>query len=158
MRLSDSLLGLLAVLFGVAILWHIRSFPEIPGHYYGPGFFPGIVGWGFILFGALLLVRVSRQSRWHEKWISFPAWGNNGKGAVAAIGVLVAIQAFVFFGEIIGFQLLSILVMGMLFLWAGRGLVFSTVLAVAITLVLDALFSKLLSVPLPTGLLYNYWW
>ena len=77
---------------------------------------------------------------------------------MAAIGVLVAIQAFVFFGETIGFQLLSILVMGMLFLWAGRGLVFSTVLAVAITLVLDALFSKLLSVPLPTGLLYNYWW
>jgi putative tricarboxylic transport membrane protein len=157
-RVSDSVLGLLAMVFGAALLWHIRSFPEIPGHFYGPGFFPGIVGWGFILFGALLLVRVGRQSRWREKLVSFPAWRSNGRGTVAAIGVLVAIQAFSYFGDGIGFQLLSTLVMAALFLWAGRGWVFSLSLAVAITVVLDALFSKLLSVPLPTGLLSNYWW
>ncbi|MVW70716.1 hypothetical protein GOQ25_04160 [Bordetella sp. 15P40C-2] len=157
-RVSDSLLGVLAVLFGAAILWHIRGFPEIPGHYYGPSFFPGIVGWGFILFGALLLVRVGRQARWHEKLVSFPAWRANGRGTVAAVGVLLAIQGFSYFGDSIGFQLLSAAVMAALFRWSGRSWIFSISLAVAIAVVLDALFSKLLSVPLPTGLLSNYWW
>jgi putative tricarboxylic transport membrane protein len=157
-RLSDTLLGLLAGIFGVAILWHIRSFPDIPGHYYGPGMFPRIVGWGFVIFGVLLLVRVARQAKWKEKWITFPEWSSNGKGTCAAIGVLIAIQAYGYLGEALGFQLLSVVVMSALFLWAGRSATFSISLAIVITLVLDALFSKLLRVPLPTGVLSQYWW
>lgn len=158
MRLSDTLLGLLAGVFGVAILWHISSYPEIPGHYYGPAMFPSIVGWGFILCAGLLLIRVVRQGAWRQVPLSFPDWRGNGKGALAAIAVLLSIQAFVYFGDFVGFQLISVAVMAMLLLWAGRGVMFSVGLAVVITLVLDALFSKLLRVPLPTGFLSQFWW
>ncbi|MFW7340432.1 tripartite tricarboxylate transporter TctB family protein [Pollutimonas sp. H1-120] len=158
MRLSDTLLGLLAVAFGLAILWHIQSFPKIPGHYYGPAMFPGIVGWGFVLFGGLLLIRVGRQAGWRRKLISCDDWRNNIKGSFAAAIVLASILAFIYWGDAVGFPLLSMLTMSVLFLWSGRKLVFSMGLALIITLVLDTLFSKLLRVPLPTGILSQFWW
>ncbi|HWK72534.1 tripartite tricarboxylate transporter TctB family protein [Pollutimonas sp. M17] len=158
MRLSDTLLGLLATVLGIAILWHIQSFPQIPGHYYGPAMFPAIVAWGFILFGGLLLIRVGRQAGWRQALLSCPDWRGNGRGAFAVLVVLASIQAFIHLGDAIGFPLLSIVTMGVLFLWAGRSLVFSVGLAVFITLLLDALFSKLLRVPLPAGVLQPFWW
>lgn len=158
MRLSDTLLGLLASLLGIAILWYIQGFPTVPDQYYGPAMFPTVVGWGFILFGGLLLIRVARQSGWRQQWVSCHDLRGNGKGAFAALAVLVSIQVFVYAGDVVGFPLLSVITMAVLFLWVGRGLFFSISVAVSITLVLDVIFSKLLRVPLPAGILSQYWW
>jgi putative tricarboxylic transport membrane protein len=157
-RLSDTILGLLVGAFGVAILWHIASYPTIPGHYYGPAMFPAIVGWGFILFGGMLLLRSIRQAAWRKPLLDWQTWRNNGRGALAALFVLASIQAYIYLGDLIGFQILGFLIMAVLFLWAGRTLVFSIGLAVFVTVLLDALFSKLLRVPLPTGVLSQFWW
>lgn len=159
MRINDRLLALIACLLGVAILVHIRSYPEIPGHYYGPALFPGLVGWGMVLFGALLWLRARRQGHGAAgPWLSFPEWSGNRKGCVGAAIMLLAILAFMYLGEDAGFPLLSICTLAALFLWAGRGVLFSLGLAVTVTIAFDLLFSRLLSVPMPTGLLSPIWW
>lgn len=159
MHINDRLLALVACLLGVAILVHIRSYPEIPGHYYGPALFPGVVGWGLVVCGVLLWLRAWRQAHGiGGPWLSFPEWRGNLKGCVGAGLMLLAILAFMYLGEIAGFPLLSICTLAALFIWAGRSVLFSLLLAVVVTIAFDLLFSRLLSVPMPTGLLSPIWW
>lgn len=159
MRVDDRLLALVACLLGIAILLHIRSYPEIPGHFYGPALFPGLVGWGFVVFGVLLGIRTIRRGQGASgPWLAFPEWSGNVKGGVGAGLMLLAILGFMYLGDVAGFPLLSICTLAALYLWAGRGVLFSIALAVAVTIVFDLLFSRLLSVPMPTGLLSPIWW
>jgi putative tricarboxylic transport membrane protein len=55
MRLNDAVWGALLLLFSAVILFHVQSFPKIPGQQVGPALFPGLLAVGLAVCGALLI-------------------------------------------------------------------------------------------------------
>ena len=53
MRINDAVFGVVLLALGVAVFWHVQSFPKIPGQNVGPALFPGIVAVGLIACGLL---------------------------------------------------------------------------------------------------------
>ena len=51
MRINDAVIGAVLVLFALAMMWHTRTFPAMPGQDYGPALFPVLIGIGFLITG-----------------------------------------------------------------------------------------------------------
>ena len=45
-RINDAVIGASLVLFALAMIWHTRTFPAMPGQNYGPALFPVLIGIG----------------------------------------------------------------------------------------------------------------
>ena len=43
MKVNDTILGALFALLGAVVLWHVQSFPVIPGQKFGAALFPGVI-------------------------------------------------------------------------------------------------------------------
>jgi hypothetical protein len=54
-RVNDAVIGVIVVLFALAMVWHTRSFPSMPGQDYGPAPFPARIGIGMIISGGILI-------------------------------------------------------------------------------------------------------
>jgi putative tricarboxylic transport membrane protein len=157
MRIDDRIFGLLVCLLGAGVLWYSAGFPDVAGQYYGPAMFPSIIGWGFVITGILLSGAAFRRPRAQGvPIISFPDWRGSSRG-VARVGLMLAsILAFAWLGEPIGFQILAFASLVLLNLSAGYGILKSIAVAFGVTLCFDLLFSQLLKVPLPRGLLTEF--
>ena len=160
MRIGDGISGLLSALLGLLVLWQVQSFPEIPGHFFGPGLFPSIIAWSFVLGGVLLILRAIRQQGLFANALAFPDWlGVTAYGVTGAVIMLVSIVLFILYGEIVGFQILAFATLITLYIWAQRALWQILVVPLVLTLMFDLLFGRLLRVPLPSGWLTHYgWW
>ncbi|MEI2417043.1 tripartite tricarboxylate transporter TctB family protein [Orrella sp. JC864] len=157
MRVGDAVLGLMSLLLGALVLWHVRGFPEVPGHYFGPGLFPSAIAAGFVLAGVLLMVRGARRRRAAPDPDGQPAAARTGAHGMAGAALAVgAILAFIFLGETVGFQLLALATLSAFYLWAGRRWLEILLLPLLLTLALDLLFGRLLRVPLPAGWLSGH--
>jgi putative tricarboxylic transport membrane protein len=159
MRLGDLLSGVLFVVLGLAVLAYARSLPQVPGHFYGPGLFPAIIGWGFTIGGGLLALSALRAlvgSGVRLRLFSAPDWPI-GPGRLLQVGLLFAtILAFVALGEYLGFAAIAFLALVSMYVAAGRGIVLALVLATGVTAGLQLLFGKLLGVPLPPGEVWSF--
>ena len=159
MRIDDRLFGALVCLLGIAILWHSSGFPEVGAQYYGPAMFPYIIGGGFVVSGGWLLASGLQKSRAHGGLMSFPDWRGPPRRLAGVALMLVSILAFIFLGDRIGFQILSFATLIAMYVVAGRRLLQAAAIALVVTLCLDLLFTRLLRVPLPSGLLRDIlWW
>lgn len=158
MSIDDRLFGALICLLGIGVLWYASGFPEVAGQYYGPAMFPSVIGWSFVLSGVWLFAGGFRKSVSLSGVISFPDWHGPPRGLVSVALMLVSIPAFVYLGDSLGFQVLSFVTMVLLYVTAGRSILKSVAIAFLITLAVDLLFSKLLRVPLPSGLLTDFFW
>jgi putative tricarboxylic transport membrane protein len=158
-RIDDRLLGVLFCLLGIAVVRYSAGFPGIPGQYYGPALFPSVIGWGFIACGAVMLGAGLRRTGLRGTLLAFPDWRASPRGLLGVAVMLAAIAAFVLLGDRIGFQILAFATLALLYAIAGRGLARSIVTALAVTVLMELLFGKLLRVPLPRGLLADLpWW
>ena len=159
MRIDDRLFGALLCLLGIAILWHSSGFPEAGAQYYGPAMFPTIIGACFVASGGWLLASGLQKSRALTGLMSFPDWRGPPRRLASVALMLVSIPAFVYLGNSIGFQVLSFATLLAMYVVAGRRLLQSAAIALIVTLCLDLLFTRLLRVPLPSGLLRDIlWW
>lgn len=159
MRIDDRLFGALICLLGIAILWHSSGFPKVGDHYYGPAMFPSIIGVGFVVSGGWLLVAGLQKSLAPTGLVSFPDWRGPPRRLVGVALMLVSILAFVYLGDAVGFQVLAFATLVAMYLAAGRRVLQSAFIAFIVTLCLDLLFTRLLRVPLPSGLLRDVlWW
>jgi putative tricarboxylic transport membrane protein len=159
MRIDDRLFGVLICLLGIAILWISSGFPRVGEHFYGPAMFPSIIGWGFVVTGLLLSATTLRRPASFSGLISFPDWHGSPRGLASVVLMLVAIPAFIYLGDWIGFQILAFTTLFLLYLAAGRGVLVSAAIAFGVTLAFYLLFNKLLRVPLPNGVFTNFsWW
>ena len=43
MKINDAVFGVVLLALGVVVLWHVQSFPKIPGQKVGPALFPGSI-------------------------------------------------------------------------------------------------------------------
>jgi putative tricarboxylic transport membrane protein len=151
MRIGDGLFGILAGILGLAVAWQAAGFPNPSGHYFGPALFPGIIAAGLILCGALLMLR--RQTAGGGFSLSAAALFGDRRATISLGLMIVSILSFVFFGDSIGFQVLTFVILTTFFIWLRGGVVFSVVLALSLAICFDLLFRELLRVPVPMGLL-----
>lgn len=147
----DSLLGLLFVIGGVVIFLTGRSMEGIGGMAIGPGTMPMIIGVAVASLGAVLTVqglaeisalRAGRAVllRWRD-WSWFP------------FIVLAALLAYIVLFRVVGFPLLTFVFVLAMIVAGGGGALRGAVHAGVIVAVIYVVFSDLLRVPLPLGLL-----
>ena len=70
MKLDDTVLGALFALLGAVVLWHVQSFPFIPGQKFGAALFPGVIAAGLVICGVLLAGARRRGARPGGRWLA----------------------------------------------------------------------------------------
>jgi putative tricarboxylic transport membrane protein len=156
MRFNDATFGILLIVFAIAEIAYTRTFPSLHGQAYGPDLFPVLIGVGFLITGTILTVQgVARRS---GARVEIGAWAserrNVGNFAQGVLGLLFYIAA----ADWLGFVLTALIIMVVLLKSFGSGLVTSLAVAVLTTLGIQALFARVLLVPLPWGILQPVAW
>jgi hypothetical protein len=54
-RVNDAVIGVIVVRFALAMVWHTRTFPSMPGQDYGSAPFLALIGIGMIVRGGILI-------------------------------------------------------------------------------------------------------
>ena len=157
MRFNDSVFGAVLIAFAIAEIAYAQSFPRLHGQDYGPDLFPTIIGAGLFITGVLLVVRGVAQIG-SVPLITIGDWAQDRNNVINVAILLAGILFYILFSEAIGFVPTSMLVLGVLLVRLGTSWPVSIVVAAATTLMIHALFAKVLLVPLPWGLLQQFAW
>jgi putative tricarboxylic transport membrane protein len=157
MKIHDSFSGALLLVFALAVYWHTRDFPVMPGDQIGPALFPRIIAIGLAICGIALIIGGIRR-RATESWAEVPDWVGSPR-LIAGFAIVVAglLVSYLFF-EQLGFLICASLLLAAL-MWVfqvRRWMV--PLLAIGISLLIHTIFYKGLGVPLPWGLLASWAW
>ena len=153
MRVNDAVIGAALVLFALAMIWYTRTFPEMPGQHYGPALFPVLIGIGLLVTGAVLIVTGLARLR-TEPLFSGGAWLRSPRHMINFGAVVGGLLLYILISDRLGFIPTALLLLfGWLVLFRGGRPLSSLLIALTVTLVVDYLFSKLLLVPLPLGMM-----
>lgn len=155
MKLSDALTGAFLIALAITILFHIQSYPLIPGQNYGPALFPGVIAVGFIGCGLLLIVRGIRAK---APLVALSDWMRNPVTFTNFLVVCAVLVLYIVLAQPLGFLLTAPICLLVLFLKLKVRLPRAMVVAIVATLVMHFLFYKLLRVPLPWGVLERFAW
>ncbi len=150
MKFDDGLNGLFAVLMGLGMVLYSAGLPDMPHIDYGPGFFPTLVGYGFILAGSTLIVRrIVAGGGAVDGWVRLR---ETGRAGIMGFGVILcAILAYVLLVELLGFLLLAPVLLFTMIYWFERRALRAAVIAIVGTVVFHTFFYQLMSAPLPWG-------
>jgi putative tricarboxylic transport membrane protein len=156
MRFNDAIFGILLIVFAIAEIAYTRTFPSLYGQAYGPDLFPVLIGVGFLITGTILTVQgVARRS---GALVEMGAWAAERRNVVNfALGVL-GLLCYIAASDWLGFVLTALIILVVLLKSFGSGLVTSLAVAVLTTLGIQALFARVLLVPLPWGILQPVAW
>lgn len=152
MRLDDRLLGILLVLLGVAIAVAAAGMPTLAVYAYGPGFFPGLIGAGLVIFGVLLAVR-GLLARDGTPLVAVAGWARRPRLLANAAAVLAATVGYILVVDTLGFLITGAVLLFLLVLLLWRRPAAAAVVAVLGTIATQQSFYELLLVPLPWGVL-----
>ncbi len=159
MKLNDAVWGVLLLLLGGALLVYVQSFPTIPGQDYGPALFPGVIGAGLVVCGALLTMKgiVARRSD-GLAWAAFDPWLRH-RPQVIAFATVIAVNVFYLAAiDRLGFVITGTVYLAALFTVFRVRARWIVPLALIVTLIIHYAFFKLLRVPLPGGILQGFTW
>lgn len=151
MRVNDLVLGMVMALLGAITIWASRDFPTMARQPFGAGTFPMLVGSLLVALGILLAIRGWRQGGPLFRWQGQVVMAR----ALRCLGaVIAAVAGYVWLTPIIGFPIVSLVMLIALIGWLsdGRWLLAVVVGAVA-TLLIWLSFAQLLHVPLDLGIL-----
>jgi len=155
-QLSDRITGGALVVLGAAAAWGGSRLPAVPGQDVGPAAFPMLIGFGLIICGVLIALRVGRSFEVEEE----PEENSGSVMSRFGLRVLTPPALLLFYMlavERLGF-LLTAATMVFLGVLALRGsLKLAIPLAIVAPLLVHLAFYKLLRVPLPDGLLGAPW-
>ncbi|MEX1328103.1 MAG: tripartite tricarboxylate transporter TctB family protein [Desulfobacterales bacterium] len=149
MRVSNTAIGLVLILFAAVVLWHVQSFPSLDNGYPGPALFPSVLAVLFIFCGIGLIIQGVRQ---REKLLKFDIGTLTLSGLLNILVVLGTIVCYIFLAQYAGFLIFSFLVLFVLMKWLKVKPLASILMSGGVTLVIYLLFAKVLLVPLPWGL------
>ena len=155
MRINDAVFGVVLLALGVAVFWHVQSFPKIPGQNVGPALFPGIVAVGLIASGLLLIVSGARARPRSALFEGMP-WMRSRRHVAALATLVLATIAYIFFSTSVGFLIVASLGLFAMLVAFGLRPVPAAVVAIVGTIVIWYAFYKLLRVPLPWGVLQRF--
>lgn len=145
------ILGALFALLGAVVLWHVQSFPVIPGQKFGAALFPGVVAGGLVICGALLAVRGVRTRG--VRLLAMEDWARDPVTVLRFLSVPVGLLFYVATSGFLGFHIAASLAMLAWLLVFGLKPLAAVPLAIGFPIVMHLAFYKLLRVPLPWGLL-----
>ena len=152
MRLDDRITGGLLASGGTAYTATALGLPGVPGQDYGAGFFPTIIGSVMTLAGAAILVRAVVRPH-PPSGTAGLAWSGGYREMARFAGVLAAVAFYIFLSPTLGFALTALLIMVALALALGARPVTACLVAIGAVIVFEAVFGRLLRVPLPAGFL-----
>ncbi len=153
MRVNDALIGAVLLALALAVLWHARTFPTVPGQPYGSALFPTLGAVGLAVAAVLLIVQGLRSG---APLLSKSAASRSG--AIAAAVTIAALLFYLLASQRLGFIISAVLMLTAM-LWAyGVRRALIVPVALVTTLVIHTLFFKLLKVPLPWGWLAPVAW
>lgn len=159
MKISDLFIGSILMALGVGVLVYGLTLPPMPGQRYGAGLFPIMLGICFAGFGA----RLAHQG-WRERGVegtplfSLGEWARDRRLLSNMFIVLVLIVVYVLLSERVGFILLSLAILTILFWRFGEPWLRGAIIAAVATLFIQFSFVDVLRVPLPRGLLDRLLW
>jgi putative tricarboxylic transport membrane protein len=157
MRFNDAVFGVLLIVFAIAEIAYTRTFPTLHGQAYGPDLFPILIGVGFLITGAVLTVQGLAQ-RAGAPLVELGDWAADRRNVVNFALVLLALLFYILASDWLGFIPTSFIIMVVLLRSFGSGLITALVIAALTTLGIQALFARVLLVPLPWGLLQPVAW
>ena len=167
MHLSNRVTGIFVVVLGGLAAYGGSLLPPVPGQQVGPNVFPMVVGFGLAVCGALIAVGVGR--RYEEEaeadlaQISgaLPdatgAENRNWPHGLKALLPPVLLLFYVFAVDRLGFLPTGMIMVLAASLGLGARLRLAVPLSICAPLVINLVFSRLLRVPLPAGLLPLPW-
>ena len=165
MQLSDRTTGLFLVALGAVTAYAGSRLPPVPGQQIGPNVFPMVIGAGLCICGALIALRVGQHFEAeaeadlaaHSTPAEAPAeaaWWWRGLMALIPPALLVFYVVAV---DRLGFLLTAAAMVLAVALALGARLRLAVPLAVVAPVVVHLVFSRLLRVPLPEGLIPMPW-
>ena len=156
MRFSETMLGAMLLILGIAVTAYARTLPAVPGQQYGAAAFPMLIGLAFVCCALILIVQGLRARS--APLVSFTEWTRK-PGALMAIAVtILCIIAYMLLARRIGFLPVSIAILVVLFRLLSVSWGKTIFFAVVATLVTDYVFRSLLLVPLPFGMMPRLPW
>lgn len=154
MRVNDGLIGLVLLVLSLAVLWHVRDFPNIPGQTYGASLFPTVIAAGLAVCSVLLII-----SSWRNGQAALvTSQVTPGKSLWALAITLAVLVGYVLLVNQLGFVVTAFLALVILMRTYGVKLLVAIPLAIITTAVIHTAFYKMLGVPLPWGVLLHYAW
>lgn len=157
MRFNDAVIGVVVLIFGLAVFIHSQSFPGLPGQNYGPAFFPSIIGVALGLCGIILIIQGILQRR-EVALVTLGEWASSPRHRANFVIVILALIFYVLVSKPLGFIPTSLLITTILMVRFGVRLQSAVLMAAASTLIIHTAFYKILLVPLPWGILQNVAW
>lgn len=156
MRFSDTMLGVVLLVFGLAVGIYSQTFPHIPGQRYGAAAFPTAIAIGFAVCGLVMLVRGLRSAP--MPLIARTEWTRKPGAMLSVLVIILCVVAYILFARRAGFIPMTVLILVVLFRmlrvpWWQTGLY-----AIGATLLCDYVFRSILLVPLPFGLIPRLPW
>ena len=155
MKINDAVFGVVLLVLGLAVLWHVQSFPKIPGQNVGPALFPGLIATGLIAC-ALLLIVSGVRSRPHFAWFEGLPWVRSPRHVAAFAALVLSTIAYILFSTSVGFLIVASLGLFAMLVAFGVRRGVAVIVAIMGTLVIWYAFYKLLRVPLPWGVLERF--
>ena len=161
MRLPDRVTGLFLVGLGAAAAYGGWQLPPVPGQPVGPNVFPLVIGIGLALCGLAIAFGIGHTFEEEEEIIPF-----EGGEAPAPTGKLYGLRAllppalllfYVVVADRVGFILTAAIIVYVTATALGARWKLALPLTVGAPIVIHLIFSKLLRVPLPIGLLPMPW-
>jgi putative tricarboxylic transport membrane protein len=165
MQLSDRFTGLFLIALGGVAAYGGSRLPPVPGQQVGPNVFPMVVGTGLILCGALIALGIGRHFE-DEAEADLAAHSAQEPAAHGARGWWRGLMAlvppglllfYVFAVDWLGFLVTAATIVLTASLALGARLRLAVPLAIGAPLFVHLVFSKLLRVPLPPGLIPAPW-
>jgi putative tricarboxylic transport membrane protein len=153
MRVNDAVIGSVLLLLSIAVLWHVRTFPTMPGQSYGPALFPGLIASGLAGVSLLLIVQGLRSG---EPWLRWA--GGSARGRIAFATTVAAMFFYWLLADRLGFIVCAAVALIAMLLSFGVRASRALPVALVATLVIHGAFYKLLKVPLPWGILQPLAW
>jgi putative tricarboxylic transport membrane protein len=156
MRFNDAIFGVLLIVFAIAEIAYTRTFPSLHGQAYGPNLFPILIGVGFLITGTILTVQgVARRA---GALVEIGAWATDRHNVVNFGLVVLSLLFYIAASDWLGFVLTSFIILLVLLKSFGCGLATSLAVSIVTTLGIQALFARMLLVPLPWGILQPVAW
>ena len=157
MKIHDSLIGVLLLVFAIALFWHTRSFPSISGDPVGPALFPRIIAAGMAACSVILIATGLLRNK-GVAWVEVPDWFRAPRQIAGFAIVVGGLLGFYFFFDRLGFLVCApLLLAALLFVLRVRPWAIPVV-AIGASLLIHAIFYKGLGVPLPWGMLAPWAW
>lgn len=147
MKFNDSVIGIVAIVAGGAVISGTFGFRELPGQQFGSAFFPRIIGGALIITGLIQMIFAkSSPIMTVSTWI-------RGSAAYRASAVVLVTVLWLAVAAHLGFLLTTSLIIFGLSIVVGGRVAIALGVAVTMSALLYAIFGIILRIPLPRGVI-----